>query len=232
MQLTVRDVSKLLNISEKTVYRLIHQKNMPAYRIHEQYRFNRSELLEWATAQKMAVSPEIFQDPHSDGAVLLSITEAIKTGGIYHGITGHDKKTVLRSVVDVLRLPADLDKNQLYDVLWAREELGSTAVGEGIAIPHPRNPIILNVPRAIIFLCFMDHPIDFGALDGQPVHCLFILMSSTVRMHLQVLSQIAFALKDARLKETILNHGLEADILKELERAENNFKSHLSVNKS
>jgi nitrogen PTS system EIIA component len=229
MQLTVRDVSKLLNVSEKTIYRWIKQKTIPTCQIHDQYRFNRSELLEWAAAQKIAVSPEIFKEPQGEETVSPRLTEAIKTGGIYFQINGKDKKSVLRSVVDVLQLPEDFDRNLLYEVLLAREELGSTGVGEGIAIPHARNPIILNVPQAVISLCFLEHPVDFGALDGQPVHCLFIVISSTVRMHLQILSQIAFALKDSRLKETILRHGSSEEIFIELERVEMSLKKNSSA---
>jgi len=54
MQLTVRDAAKLLAVSEKTIYRWINQGSLPAYRVNEQYRFNRAELLEWATARKSA----------------------------------------------------------------------------------------------------------------------------------------------------------------------------------
>jgi nitrogen PTS system EIIA component len=63
MQLTVRDAAKLLSVSEKTVYRWINQGDLPAYRVNEQYRFNRAELLEWATARKINVSVEIFEEP-------------------------------------------------------------------------------------------------------------------------------------------------------------------------
>jgi nitrogen PTS system EIIA component len=63
MQLTVRDISKLLNISERTIYRWIKEKTIPAYKIHDQYRFNRSEIMDWATANKIGVSCEIFKEP-------------------------------------------------------------------------------------------------------------------------------------------------------------------------
>src|SRR5438034_985186 len=62
-----------------------------------------------------------------------------------------------------------------------REALQSTGVGDGIAIPHVRNPIVLHVSRPMITLCFLERPIDFGALDGKPVHVLFSLISPTVR---------------------------------------------------
>ncbi|MCX6984367.1 MAG: PTS sugar transporter subunit IIA, partial [Lentisphaerae bacterium] len=173
MQLTVHDVSKYFNVSERTVYRWIDQKIIPAYKINDQFRFNRAELLEWATAQKINVSPEIFESPKPEDEVPPSICESVKAGGIFFRIEGADKKTVLKNVVDIMKLPEDVDRGILYDVLLARENMASTGIGEGIAIPHVRNPVILNVGYPVITLCFLEKPIDFGALDKQDVYCLF-----------------------------------------------------------
>ena len=63
MRLTVREVATLLNSPEETIYRWIESGEMPAYRIHDQYRINRSELLEWATSRRMNVSAELFEEP-------------------------------------------------------------------------------------------------------------------------------------------------------------------------
>ena len=65
MQLTVKDVAGLLNISEKTVYRWIDERKLPGYRLSGQYRFNRAELLDWATSNRINVSPRIFEEPAS-----------------------------------------------------------------------------------------------------------------------------------------------------------------------
>ena len=207
MQLTVRDISKLLNVSERTIYRWIKEESIPAYRIHDQYRFNRSEILEWATANKIGVSHEIFKETEDDGAVVPHLTEALNKGGIHYRVGGKDKESVLRSVVEIFHLPADVNRELLLRVILAREELGSTGIGDGIAIPHARNPIILNIPEVTISLCFLEQGIDFGAIDGKPVNCLFTLITPTVRAHLKMLSQFAFALKDQVVKAAILQQS-------------------------
>jgi PTS system nitrogen regulatory IIA component len=56
MQLTVKDVAKLLNVNEKTIYRWLKQGSLPAYQLGNQYRFNKAELLEWATSRQIGVS--------------------------------------------------------------------------------------------------------------------------------------------------------------------------------
>jgi PTS system nitrogen regulatory IIA component len=220
MQLGVRDVSKLLNVSEKTVYRWIGQGVLPAYRVNEQYRFNRAELLEWATSRKMNVSAEVFDEPESTAAPIPGLVEALQAGGIVYRLGGTDKASVLRALVEQMRLPEEVDRDFLLRVLLARENLQSTGIGDGIAIPHVRNPIVLHVARPMITLCFLEHPIDFDALDGKPVHVLFSLVSPTVRAHLRLLSWLAFALHDPGFKRTVVEQASREDILAAAGRVE------------
>ncbi len=211
MNLTVRDASKLLNVSEKSIYRWITQGRLPAYRVQDQYRFNRAELLEWATANRIEVSPDICQEPESVGSPLPCLSSALEDGGIYYRVEGADRDSVLQAIVRLMRISDDVDRDFLFKVLRAREELGSTGIGDGIAIPHVRNPIVLHVARPAVTLCFLEKPIDFKALDGQPVHILFTLVSPTVRAHLHMLSRLSFALQDQEFRAGLkAEHSREA----------------------
>ncbi len=89
-------------------------------------------------------------------------------------------------------LPEEVDREFLLRVLVAREEFSSTGIGEGIAIPHVRNPVVLHISKPMVTLFFLEHPIDFGAIDGQPVFALFMLISPTVRAHLHLISRLAY----------------------------------------
>lgn len=229
MQLTVRDVATLLNVSERTIYRWIKEKTIPAYRISEQYRFHRAELLEWATSRRIGVSAEIFRDADDASVRMPSLTEALLAGGIVYRLVGTDKESVLGAAVEAMHLPDEVDREQLLRVLVAREALASTGIGDGIAIPHVRNPIVLHVPRSTITLCFLEKPVDFGALDGQPVHCLFTMVSPTVRAHLHLLSRLAFALRDPGFQGVIRRQGLRDEILAELRRVETSLAQSLPV---
>lgn len=220
MQLNVRDVSRLFQVSEKTIYRWITQGILPAYRVNDQYRFNRAEILEWATSRRMNVSAEIFAEPESTAVPLPGLVEALQAGGIFYRLGGHDKESVLRAVVETLRLPEEVDREFLFRVLFAREALESTGIGDGIAIPHVRNPIVLHVSRPAITLCFLEQAVDFGALDGKPVSILFSLISPTVRAHLRLLSRLSFALQDSGFKSAVTRHGSRDEILAEARRVE------------
>jgi nitrogen PTS system EIIA component len=220
MKLTVRDAAQMLNVSEKSVYRWIKQGVIPAYQINDQYRFNRAELLEWATSRKISVSPEIFAEPEGGDTPPPQLSEALVAGGIYYRMGGSDKASVLQAVVEVMKLPDEVDRNFLYQVLLAREALGSTGIGDGIAIPHVRNPIVLHVVRPMVTLCFLERPVEFGALDGRAVSTLFTLISPTVRAHLHLLSRLGFALRDKDFKAAVMQQAAREQILEALKRAE------------
>ncbi len=220
MTLTVRDAARILNVSEKSVYRWIKQGVIPAYQINDQYRFNRAELLEWATSRKINVSPEIFAEPEGGDTPPPGLSQALAAGGIHYRIGGNDKASALQAVVDTMKLPEEVDREFLYQVLLAREALGSTGIGDGIAIPHVRNPIVLHVSRPMVTLCFLERPVDFGALDGRAVTTLFTLISPTVRAHLHLLSRLGFALRDSDFKAAVMQQAAREQIIEALKRTE------------
>ena len=220
MQLSVKDAALILNVSEKTIYRWIKQQIIPSYRINDQLRFNRSELLEWATARRIQVHPDIFKESATAATPLPSLAEALQAGGVAYRISGEDQSTVLRSIVDVLKLTDEVDREFLYEVLLARETLGSTGIGDGIAIPHVRNPVVLHVSRPTVTLCFLEHPIDFKAIDGQAVNILFTLISPTVRAHLHLLSRLGFVLHNPEFKALLHRQAPREEIMAGLAAAE------------
>ena len=121
-------------------------------------------------------------------------------------------------MVEVLPLPEGTDRELILRLFLAREASASTAIGDGIALPHVRNPIVLHVVRPMVTLCFLEHPVDYGALDGKPVHVLFSLICPTVRSHMQTLSRLSYALQDQKFKDVLMRHGQRHEILGEARR--------------
>ncbi len=216
MNTSVKEAAELLSVSEKTIYRWIKQEVLPVYRVNEQYRFNRAELLEWATSRRMGISPEAFHEPEAVGTPLPSLVESLETGGIVYRLDGNTREKALSRLVDELRLPEEVDRDYLLKVLNAREELASTGVGNGIAIPHPRNPVLLHITKPSVTLAFMEEPVDFHALDGKPIHTMFCLISPTLRAHLHLLSSLSFCLRDPEVKAAIENQASREEIFSTL----------------
>lgn len=221
MQLTIQDVSRIFAVNEKTVYQWIDSKSLPGYQVNGEYRFNRAEVLNWAMTNRIDVSSDIFSDPQSAGISLENLGDAIKTGGIYYNVKVKDKTSALKTIVDLMDLPAEVDKEFLFHILLAREELASTGIGEGIAIPHVRNPLLLNIPKPIVSLCFLAEPIDFNSIDRKPVFCLFTIVSPSIRAHLHLLSHLSYALRDENLKNALKSQAPRDEILSHITRIEN-----------
>lgn len=219
MQLSVSDVAELLGVSGKTVYRWVKDGRLPAYRLGQQLRFNRSELLEWATAQRVPVAPQGFEAVDAGGAPV-SFTEALRSGGINYRVGGSTKREALRAAVETLRLPEHVAGDVMLAVLLARESLGSTGVGGGVAIPHPRNPIVLQLSQPAVTLCFLEQAVDFGALDGVPTDKLFVITSPTVRAHLHLLSQLAWLLQQPAIRQALDEQASRDRIFEEFARGE------------
>lgn len=226
MNISVKDAARLLTVSEKTIYRWIKQEMIPAYRVNEQYRFNRSELLEWATSRRITVAPEVFQEPESDAQPLPTLAEALEAGGIFYRLEGKDRDEVLADMVNHLRVPDDVDRASLYQVLIAREKLGSTAIGHGIAIPHPRNPVLLHITKPTVTLSFLENPVDFCSLDGQPVTILLTLLSPSHRMHLHLLSLLGFVLQEEPFMQALQSQSSREQIFAALDQVEGKFRRH------
>ena len=212
MQMTVKDAAQALNVAEKTVYRWIQSGGLPAYRVAGQYRINRAMLFDWATSKRINFSAtEPAKDP--ENAPLPTLAAALQEGGIHYRVGGTTKTEILKALVGLLKLPDQVNRDFLFQALIAREQLQSTGVGDGIALPHVRNPAVLEITTPMICLCFLEAPVEFGALDGKPVKVLFTPLSPNVRIHLHLLSRISFALRDPKFKSLLAGEGRRDEIL-------------------
>ena len=213
MQLTVHQAASYLGVNESTVRRWITVRGLPAHRVDERLHLNAIELWEWATEHGIPVSRRLLDQARRRPDEVAPLSELLSAGGIHHDVGGEGKAGVLREVVARLPLPADTDREFLVTVLEAREAMGSTGIGGGIAIPHVRNPIVLHVDAPFVTLCLLRHPVEFDAVDAKPVHALFTLISPSVPAHLRILSQLSFVLRDDELRRLLARSAAPSELL-------------------
>ncbi len=203
MQLTFRDMERVFEVNEKTLYQWLNVRGMPAVKANDQYYFNSVEVLEWALKNRMALTP---------GALALSerlhhtedvFTEALERGGVHFGLSGRTSAEVLSRVIELLPLPEHVARGPLTEMLLSREQNGTTGVGDGIAIPHVKHPVVLAGMEPVLGLFFLDDAVDFNALDGQAVHTLFVILTPSFKGHLSLLSRLAFCLQDDHLRSVL-----------------------------
>jgi len=190
--LNIRQVASYLGVSEKTVYRLLDKEEIPAVKIGRQWRFYMDDVKSWLRKEK----PEASVEQYFDGSVPdisseLSINNLLKNDGIYLNIPGESKEIVFKNAVSAIKLEPGIVKNRLLSALIAREELCSTGIGQGVALPHPRHKDKFKFASSSIFLCFLENKIDFDAIDHIPVGSLFFVFAKNEKEHLHMLRVLA-----------------------------------------
>ncbi len=220
MQLTLREAAKYLDVSENSLRRWITERDLPVHTMNERLYLNAVELWEWAVEHGVHVSRRLMEHARRAPDPVPPISELLRAGGVFHDVEAADKPALLREIVARLALPPEQNRDALLSVLEAREAMGSTGIGDGIAIPHVRNPIVLHVERPFVALCLLRHAVEFDAIDGKPVHALFIVVSPTVPMHLRILGQLGFLLRDQILRRMLRDRMTADDILGRIEMLE------------
>ncbi len=105
-------------------------------------------------------------------------------------------------------------------MLISREQVGTTGIGNGIAIPHVKHPVIFAGLDPIVGLFFLEKPVNFAAPDGERVHTLFVILSGSFRGHLSLLSRLAFCLQDPSVKTALARRASPEEILTAFQVAE------------
>lgn len=142
----------------------------------------------------------------------MRISEFLSPEALIADLQARDKQAVLREMSAVLaRAHPTLKEERLVEVLREREKLGSTGIGEGVAIPHGKLPGLGNLVAAF---GVSRQGVDFEAIDGKPTHLFFALVApeNSAGVHLKALARISRLFKNPRFRASILEATSAADI--------------------
>lgn len=190
--ISVKDAAELLKVSEKTIYRWIRQGVIPTVKLQGQYRFDQGELMSWARHNRIGSPGSAPETPQEEEDV--SLLNAVQLGGVHYKVEGDTPADLFTQVAEMFPFGPRLGpsfKESLRNTLVEREALVSTGIGHGIALPHPRQPQDWGLGHPAVGVFFPEHPVDFHALDGEPVFVLFVILCATVKGHLKMLSQVS-----------------------------------------
>lgn len=154
----------------------------------------------------------------------MKITEFLDIKGIKLDLEAGEKSEILKELVDVLATVKDIgDKKVIVKALMERESLGSTGIGQGIAIPHGKTE---KVKELVSVLAVSKKGVNFEALDGEPVYIFFLLVApkDAAGPHLKALAQISRMLRDTYFCD-LLRRCETAEQVYDLIRKEENRKS-------
>lgn len=219
MDLELQEVANLLQVSECQLLNWAESGKVPAYFINERYRFNRQEIEAWVLRQQQEHEMGEKEGQKQTGTLRFNLFRALNNGDVYSDIEGSTKLEIIRNTMNRLAPQLSLDAEVLTELFMDRETLMSTAVGNGFAIPHARD-FLLHGHRDVVAVVFLQKPMNYDALDGEPVHTLFFLLASDDKRHLALLSKIAHLTNSPALKEALLEKPTKAkalELVKELE---------------
>lgn len=146
------------------------------------------------------------------------LRELLAVGGIHHDVSAGTKEQLLATLVARLGLEPEV-RQRLVHALLAREALGATGIGNGVAIPHAA-PDAVEVARPLIALALPKRRVDWGAMDGSPVGIVFLALSSDTRLHLRILARIGYVLRDAALRDLLVARASPDAILDRIDAVE------------
>lgn len=193
MDLRLSELATLLDISETTITKWSQEGVLPCYRIQDEYRFNREEIEDWLLHHRQLVTAEALDSKEvetlPDHSLKYSLYKAIYKGGVICNVDLTSKEEALRYGASYIANKFHLDESVLFEMLCHREQLMSTGIGEGIALPHAKD-FLLHSHYDIVVPMFLSQSIDFGSLDGNPVNVLFFLFASQDKRHLNLVNKI------------------------------------------
>ncbi|MBX3170667.1 MAG: helix-turn-helix domain-containing protein [Candidatus Eremiobacteraeota bacterium] len=224
MKIGVQEAARLLSVSEKTIYRWIRAGSLPGYRVHDQYRFNRSELLAWAISRRINVPEEAFHDSLRVVGPVPTLAEAVQRGGIHYRVQAEDKEAALRATVEWARAGGQVGSQHLLSLVLAREALAPTGVGDGVAIPQLLYPNVLDLEFPMITLIFLEAPVEYDSFDGKQVKTLFGLFSASLRAYHILLNRLYYSLRDRRFLKCLQQEEGRNQIVEHLVRIESSLR--------
>ncbi|WP_028454538.1 PTS IIA-like nitrogen regulatory protein PtsN [Chitinilyticum litopenaei] len=141
------------------------------------------------------------------------LTQILPPANIFLDMDVGSKKRVFEQIGIVFENSHGIARSVIFDSLFAREKLGSTGLGQGVAIPHGRIKGLKDATGAFVRL---KEPISYDAPDGKPVNLIFVLLvpANATDLHLQILSELAQLFSDKRIREALADVAEPAEAWK------------------
>lgn len=226
--LTVKELARMLGADARRLERMAQRGEIPCQKVGGELRFNRAEITEWLQQKMGSMTGDHLaevdagmtaqrQKPQGEAIVRpLLRPEAVSTQ-----LNSRGKSSLLRELVAMAqRTGLVYDEQALLDAVMAREEMHSTAIERGIAIPHPRRPLPYEIADSLLVVGKTGRGIVFGAPDGKLTNLFFLTASQDDTHHLHILARLCRMLRDedwvARLHACETN-GEMIDLLTERE---------------
>ena len=194
--LSPKQLAEYLQLSQRTVYRLLERGDLPGVKVGGQWRFRRADVDQWldVNVQRLdAASLHALEDDAAGtDASRPTIAELIVPENARIRVPAGSREDVVRAFVEQVRFPEPVSADLVVERVLERERLCSTALSDGVALLHtPRSrPRVLKT-HDLIAVGRLEKPVDFGALDGSLTDTLVLLLARSERDQLALLAKLA-----------------------------------------
>ena len=237
MILTLKELAEYLRVNERTVLRMIQNGKIQGAKIGGQWRFNGSQIdqvfFPGADSKDSPLESEDSTSIITHPQIGIPVSRVMSEDRILLNLKSKDAEGVIKELTDArLLYGLVLDATDLRLKCMQREQVLSTAVGEGIAIPHPRDPIPTLRASAAVIYGYSKVGVDFNAPDGKPVHMFFLICSQNIELHLHLMGCMARLLKSKEFIKALPDCKSNADVIKlVMEQERTDFLSTDSASK-
>jgi PTS system nitrogen regulatory IIA component len=153
-----------------------------------------------------------------------SLAALVERGGVYYDVPGANPKELIGSVIGLMPPIEAVAPEELHRQIMEREALVSTGMGHGIALPHPRNPVLAGTnAQPLVAIAVPVMPIDWNTQDGSKVHTVFLIISESAKQHLNTLSKINFLCQKEKFHSLIEARVSKKEIVAAIMEAEGSW---------
>lgn len=149
-----------------------------------------------------------------------NLKKLLKKGGILENVEGSNPEEIYKVVCDSLDLPASVSKETVFNALCSREKIMSTAIGNGIALPHASAPVIKEEDQQRIVIVYLKNPLDMNAPDERGVYVMFVILTQNRQVHLEILSSLVEIFGKVQFRKLLESKAGLDEILKALDEIE------------
>lgn len=189
-----KQLAEYLQLSQRTVYRLLERGDLPGVKVGGQWRFRKSAVDEWLDLNMHRLDPDSLQAFETDGAVereLPPLGELLAPENARIAVPAGTRDEVVRAFVESVRFPESVSAELVCERVLERERLCTTAMNGGVALLHtPRSrPRVLR-SHDLVAIGRIAAPVEFGALDGSRTDLLILLLARSERTQLALLATL------------------------------------------
>jgi PTS system nitrogen regulatory IIA component len=220
--LNPKQLAEYLQLSSRTVYRLLERGEIPAARVGGQWRFRKAAVDEWLDLNMQRLDADTL-DPIEDetGQLPRLIADLLVPENAHLVIPAGSRESVVRDMIARVQFPEPVNRTLVAERLLERERMCSTALNDGVALLHtPRRRPRVLAAHDLAAIARIETPIDFGALDGSMTDTLILLLARSERDQLALLAKLGRLCREATFLAALHQAGTGEEVIALISRVE------------